>query len=343
MALIRVVGERVELVAHDTRPMPNQLRDDLVQLGQGVADNLDRLGQADTDLGRFIGRSIKQFLHDKRLPDGEPRAIGSHGQTVRHRPEGTAPFTLQIGDPNQIAEITRTVTVADFRRRDLAAGGEAAPLVPPFHAKIFASDDEHRAVFNIGGIGNLTVIKPLRGFDSGPGNALMDAWCERHTGKPFDDAGDWALGGTVVPGLLSKLLEDAYLRRAPPKSTGKEHYNLTWLDAILPPALAPPDVQRTLVEFTAKSATDALHHWAPATQRLLVCGGGRLNRLLMQRLAGLARCAVQSTDDYGWNGDAIEASAFAWLAHQRLASQPGNVPEVTGAAGARILGAVYAP
>ncbi len=278
-----------------------------------------------------------------RLPDDEPRAIGSHGQTVRHRPQGPAPFTLQIGDPNQIAEITGIVTVADFRRRDLAAGGEAAPLVPPFHASVFGSDTEHRAVLNLGGIGNITILDPLSGFDTGPGNALLDAWCEQHTGKPFDDAGGWALGGAVISDLLNKLLADPYLHRMPPKSTGKEHYNPTWLRALLDPGSAPRDVQRTLVEFTARSAVDAVHRWAPAVRRLLVCGGGRLNRLLMRRLAELSRCAVETTDDHGWNGDAIEAAAFAWLAHRRLNLEPGNVPRVTGAAGPRILGAVYAP
>ncbi len=275
------------------------------------------------------------------LPDGEPRAIGSHGQTVRHRPEDASPFTLQIGDPSRIAEITGITTVADFRRRDMAAGGEAAPLVPPFHARIFASDAENRAIVNIGGIGNITVLEPLSGFDTGPGNALLDAWCEAHTGRHYDAEGAWAAGGSVIPELLRTLRADPYLQRPPPKSTGKERYNLDWLHSMLDFEFDPRDVQRTLVEFTAGSIVDALNRWAPSVQRLLVCGGGRLNLLLTERLSVLAGRPVQTTDEHGWNGDAIEAAAFAWLAHRRLIEAPGNAPEVTGASGPRILGGVY--
>ena len=322
--------------------MPDDLRNELIRLGQAGDDSLDRLGHADTDLGRFIGESITHFLSGLNLSHGEPQAIGSHGQTVRHRPHGPSPFTMQIGDPSLIAEITGITTVADFRRRDMAAGGEAAPLVPPFHASVFASDSERRAVLNIGGIGNITALDPLRGFDTGPGNALLDAWCARHTGRPYDAGGAWASGGRLVPELLKALLADPYLQRTPPKSTGKEHYNLAWLHSLLGPGLEPRDVQRTLAEFTARSIVDALGRWVPTVERLLVCGGGRLNRFLMQRLTELAGAVVQSTDKYGWNGDAIEAAAFAWLAHQRLIGEPGNVPEVTGARGPRLLGAVYA-
>ena len=176
-------------MAHACPPLPEALRGNLIRLGQGTDDKLDLLGQADTELGRFIGESVNSFLKEVGLPEGEPRAIGCHGQTVRHRPGGASPFTLQIGDPNLIAEITGITTVADFRRRDLAAGGEAAPLVPPFHARLFASPGEHRAVLNIGGIANITVLDPLSGFDTGPGNALLDAWCAAHAGRPYDAAG----------------------------------------------------------------------------------------------------------------------------------------------------------
>ena len=282
------------------------------------------------------------FLSKSNIPAGEPRAIGSHGQTVRHRSGDPTPFTIQIGDPNLIAETTGITTVADFRRRDLAAGGEAAPLVPPFHARIFASDAEPRAVLNIGGIANITALEPLSGFDTGPGNALLDAWCEAHTGHRYDSAGNWAAGGRVMPELLSALLADAYLQRSPPKSTGKEHYNLDWLRPLLGPDPEPRNVQRTLVEFTARSIVDALNRWVPSAERVLVCGGGRSNRFLMQRLTELSGRAVESSDRHGWNGDAIEAAAFAWLAHQRLSGKPGNVPAVTGAGGPRVLGAVYA-
>lgn len=342
LALVDIDNDSIRLLAHETRPLPNALRRQLVRLGQAIDDDLDRLGRADTVLGRFIGASIVRFLKGANLPKEEPRAIGSHGQTVRHRPGDPSPFTMQIGDPSLIAEITGITTVADFRRRDMAAGGEAAPLAPAFHARIFASDSECRAVLNIGGIGNITTLQPLGGFDTGPGNALLDAWCEAHTGLPYDAAGEWAAGGRVVPGLLDALLADPYLQRTPPKSTGKEHYNLEWLRPRLIPEADPRDVQRTLVEFTARSIVDAVNRWAPSVQRLLVCGGGRLNRLLMRRLTDLLHSPVQSTDRHGWNGDAIEAAAFAWLAHQRLIEEPGNLPEVTGARGPRVLGAVYA-
>jgi len=249
---------------------------------------------------------------------------------------------MQIGDPSLIAEMTGIKTVADFRRRDMAAGGEAAPLVPPFHARVFTSDAESRAVLNIGGISNLTALNPVSGFDTGPGNALLDAWCAAHTGRPYDANGAWASGGRVDSELLGALLADPFLQRTPPKSTGKEHYNLGWLHALLKPNLEPRDVQRTLVEFTAGSIIDALGRWVSSAERLLVCGGGRLNGPLMQRLTELSSIAVQTTDEHGWNGDAVEAGAFAWLAHQRLIEEPGNVPAVTGAKGPRVLGAIYA-
>ncbi len=332
----------IELVAFDTVPLPGELRNELICLAQGVDDNLDRLGHADTELGRHIGQSINNFLADLEQPKRALRAIGSHGQTVRHRPRGPSPFTMQIGDPSLIAETTGITTVADFRRRDLAAGGEAAPLVPPFHARLFSSRDERRAVVNIGGIGNVSTLDPLGGFDTGPGNALLDAWCESHRGTPYDSEGRWASGGKIIDDLLTALLADPYLHGTPPKSTGKEHYNLAWLNGLLSPGLHPQDIQRTLLEFTARSITDALRRWAPGTERLLVCGGGRLNRLLLRRLRALADADVETTDAHGWNGDAIEAAAFAWLAYRRLVEQPGNVPEVTGARGPRLLGAVYA-
>ena len=197
-------------------------------------------------------------------------------------------------------------------------------------------------MLNIGGIGNVTLLDPLSGFDTGPGNALLDAWCQARTGKPYDEGGAWASGGTVDVGLLKALMADPYLRRTPPKSTGKEYYNLNWLGALLRPGLAPRNVQRTLLEFTAQSIVYALRRWAPDIQRLLVCGGGRLNRPLLRRLEELSSAVVQTTDEHGWNGDAIEAAAFAWLAHRRLAQEAGNVPAVTGAKGPRVLGAIYA-
>ena len=344
LALIEVAGPAVNLVAQRTFPLPNTLRETLLKLGQGVNDNLDALGEADTELGRFIGETALGFIISQGLSAHAVRAIGSHGQTVRHRPNDRNAFTLQIGDPNHIAELTGVATVADFRRRDLAAGGQGAPLAPGFHAALFSHAQERRTVLNIGGISNITRLgTPLLGFDTGPGNALMDPWCTKHLGAAFDESGAWAATGQVDEALLASLLSDPYLAQAPPKSTGREHYNLDWLSERLRSALRPEDVQRTLLELTAASITNAIATWAPETDRIIVCGGGRLNRLLMQRLAALAKASVDTADEHGWNGDAIESGVFAWLAHQRLNSAPANVPSVTGAAGPRVIGAIYAP
>ena len=230
LALIEVVGSAVNLIAQRTFPLPSALRKTLLELGQGIGDNLDALGEADAALGRFIGETARGFIESQGLATGAVRAIGSHGQTVRHRPNGRNAFTLQIGDPNRIAELTGVATVADFRRRDLAAGGQGAPLAPGFHAALFSHARERRTVLNIGGISNITRLStPLLGFDTGPGNALMDPWCAKHQGAPFDEDGAWAATGRVDEALLESLLSDPYLDQAPPKSTGREHYNLDWL------------------------------------------------------------------------------------------------------------------
>ena len=344
LALIEVAGNAVSLIAQRTFPLPRALRTTLIRLGQGIGDNLDALGDADSALGRFIGETAREFIASQGLATHAVRAIGSHGQTVRHRPNGRNAFSLQIGDPNRIAELTEVTTVADFRRRDLAAGGQGAPLAPGFHAVLFGNASERRTVLNIGGISNITRLgTPLLGFDSGPGNALMDQWCAKHQTAAFDEGGIWAATGMVDQPLLESLLNDPYLAKAPPKSTGREHYNLGWLSKRLRPSMRPQDVQRTLLEFTAASIANAVADWAPETERIIVCGGGRLNRLLLLRLRALADPPVDTADEHGWNGDAIEAGAFAWLAHQRLSGAPANVPSVTGAAGSRVIGAVYAP
>lgn len=344
IALIRIDGGKIDLLEQDTVALPPKLRGTLIDLGQAKGDRLDALGAADTALGRFIGKAVKGFMQRHGLSAAQVRAIGSHGQTVRHRPEGEQRFSMQIGDPNIIAEVTGVTTVADFRRRDLAAGGEGAPLAPSFHAAILGGADELRVVLNIGGISNISLLRqPLMGFDTGPGNALMDDWCRKHRGQSYDENGAWAATGKLDEQLLRTLADDPYLTRPPPKSTGKEQYNLRWLEERLRPSLQPEDVQRTLLEFTATSAVQAIQRWAPGANRVIVCGGGRLNALLMRRLVELADAPVQAIDQHGWDGDAIEASAFAWLAHQRLTGSPANAPDVTGAQGPRVLGGVYAP
>lgn len=313
---------------------------------------LDDLGAADAALGAFIGHACKSWLAELRLQPSDITAIGSHGQTVRHRPPVPGrdnPFTLQIGDPARIAATTGIQTIADFRRADLAAGGEGAPFAPLFHDTVLRAADEHRWILNLGGIANLTRLhpgKPVQGFDTGPANALMDAWIQRHHGLPFDHSGQWGAGGTRLPKLLDRLLSHPYFDEPAPKSTGKEQFNLAWLDQQLAAAdasaAAPQDVQRTLVELTALTVTEALKRaQTPDCDRLLLCGGGRHNRLLVARLAALLDAPVESTDQHGIDGDALEAGLFAWLAHRFVARLPCDTAATTGAATPRLLGALY--
>jgi anhydro-N-acetylmuramic acid kinase len=342
------MADGIHIRAASSVPFPAELREALIALGQPGKDDLDRIGELDVRLGEFIGHSISAYLADQGLDPTQIAAIGSHGQTIRHRPDAAYPFTWQIGDPNRIAELTGITTVADFRRRDMAAGGQGAPLVPPFHAALFGSPDEDAVVLNIGGISNVTWLardpgQTLTGFDTGPGNALLDAWCQTHTGAAFDLNGQWAATGKVDTRLLARLLRDPYFDRQPPKSTGREYFTNTWLNGLLAGGSPqPPDVQRTLVELTAASVLQAVRRWAAPCQRIIVCGGGRLNGLLMERLTELSAMPVQPTEDLGYDGDAIEAAAFAWLAARRLSGDTGNAPGVTGASGDRVLGAVYA-
>ena len=341
------IDQQIRLVASQTQHIAPSLRERLLALGQPGGDDLDTLGEADRELGVAIGTAINSFLQTAGYSARDIAAIGSHGQTVRHRPSGKHPFTLQIGDANLIAELTGITCVADFRRRDMAAGGQGAPLVPPFHAALFRHGSENRVIVNIGGISNITVLpadklEPVTGFDTGPGNALMDSWIAEQQQVPFDRDGLWAAQGTPNAGLLEQLQQDPFLQAAPPKSTGREHYNLDWLrghDRLSAPTAV--DVQATLLEFTAATVVQAVERWASGCERLLVCGGGRLNLSLIDRLRQLAGCPVDTTEQHGVDGDAIEAAAFAWLAAQTLQGKPGNEPAVTGASGDRVLGAIY--
>ena len=349
-ALVEFAGDTPRLLAHHALPYPDALRQELAALarpGAADGDTLDRLGAADIALGRLFARAVLELLADAGVPADSITAIGSHGQTVRHRPEGPHPFSLQIGDPNAIAQETGITTVADFRRRDLAAGGQGAPLAPAFHAAVFRSEDEDRAVLNLGGIANLTTLPTdpeaaVRGFDSGPANTLLDAWAQRHLGRPRDDAGAWGQTGTVDATLLARLRGDDYFLRSPPKSTGPEHFDLPWLQGHLSGSEAAADVQATLQALTATTVADALRDALPEAERLLVCGGGVHNDALMARLAeAVAPVAVASTAAHGVDPDWVEATAFAWLARARLAGQPGNLPAVTGATAPVVLGGVY--
>lgn len=322
-------------------------RDALIALGQGGEPaSMDALGQLDARVGIAFAAAANQLLEDAGVRREQVRAIGSHGQTIRHRPLSTPAFTWQIGDANRIAELTGITTVADFRRRDVAAGGHGAPLMPAFHLAMLGSADEDRAVLNLGGIANLSLIArdgSIRGFDTGPANALLDGWCQRHLGHAFDADGAFAASGRVDEGLLARLLAEPWFALPPPKSTGREQFHLEWVEAQLGVnALAPADVQATLLELTAATVTEALLAQLPAVRRVLVCGGGVRNPQLLSRLqARLPGVLIGSSAEHGLDPDYMEAMGFAWLAQETLAGRPGNLPSVSGARGPRILGAIH--
>lgn len=355
LALIEVDDSgAITIVAGATRPLPELLRRDLLALSQPEDDDIDLLGSCDQALGVFTATAVNAFIEGLGYASTGIRAIGSHGQTIRHRPPGTAslPFTLQIGDPHVIAENTGITTVADFRRRDIAAGGHGAPLVPRFHAELFNATGSDACILNIGGISNVSLIgKDLTGFDTGPGNALIDQWCQQHQRRPYDRSGAWSAGGKVDNTLLQALQADPYFALQPPKSTGREYFNIDWLGKTASAhglqLDAAQDIQATLTELTAATVIESLKAWGGGIKTLVVCGGGRLNDDLMHRIRQAAArltpipSLIEPSEYWGIDGDAIEAAAFAWLAHRRLQHLPGNVPAVTGAAGERVLGAIY--
>lgn len=306
---------------------------------------LDEVGQIDVELGRSFARAALALMQNAGISADRVAAIGSHGQTLRHRPDLAAPFTWQIGDPNSLTEMTGVSVVADFRRRDVAAGGQGAPLLPVFHDQVFRSDDEDRVIANLGGIANITILsrgRSVTGFDTGPANRLLDAWIGQHLGKDFDAEGAWAASGQVDDTLLRDLLDEPYLRLAPPKSTGRELFNLPWLqDRLGLFSRPPPDVQATLQQFTACTLAAAVRQYAPGAA-LYVCGGGAHNLGLLNAIAALiAPNRVASTAALGLDPDYVEAVAFAWFAKRTLEGLTSSAGSVTGAKGARILGGVY--
>ncbi|MBN7136375.1 anhydro-N-acetylmuramic acid kinase [Lysobacter enzymogenes] len=342
---------RCELVLGRTYAWDAALRERLVALGQGGdARSLEELGTLDIQTAEAFAEAARALLDEAGVAAAEVAAIGSHGQTVRHRPggagfDGRHPFTWQIGDGAVIAERSGIATVADFRRRDVAAGGHGAPLMPAFHAALLGSAEEDRAALNLGGIANFTLLPArgeVRGFDTGPANCLMDAWALRHLGQAFDADGAFAAQGRVDAALLARLLDEPWFALAPPKSTGREQFHLDWVDARLGGGERPQDVQATLLELSAVTIAQALRAQQPATRRVLACGGGVRNGALLARLAALLpQATVESTAAYGLDPDFVEAMGFAWLARQTLAGLPGNLPSVTGARGLRVLGTVH--
>ena len=331
-------------------PYPEPLRKRILDLAQGEGTiALDVLGALDIEIGQHFAFAANALIQQSAIEPNRITAIGSHGQTVRHRPQQVRAYTMQLGDANTIAEMTGIATVADFRRRDMAAGGQGAPLAPAFHAAMLRADGRERVVLNLGGIANITIIpatanEAVRGFDTGPASCLLDAWAQQHLGQAFDADGAFAASGTIDDTLLQALLADAYFNLPPPKSTGREMFHPAWLQEHLRGrSIQSQDVQATLVALTAQSIAAAIGKYAPGAAEVLVCGGGVHNRVLMAALAAaLLPMPVANTATRGIDPDYVEAMCFAWLAHERMASRAiENIASVTGARGARVRGGVY--
>ncbi len=346
----------VELGDHECKVLetaavdyPTELREQLLHGSRTPAScTVDKIGQLDQWVGECFRDATLRLLTQANIEAKTIRAIGSHGQTLRHQPRAARPFTLQIGDPNIIAAGTGITTVADFRRRDIAVGGEGAPLTPAFHRWLFSSTEKSRAVLNIGGIANVTMLSSptVIGFDTGPGNTLLDGWTRNNLDEAFDNEGNWARSGTVSEPLLGEMLSDPYFDLLPPKSTGFEYFNGAWVRSKLPSSdnanMPAADIQATLAELSARTIAKSILRYSPDVEEVLVCGGGVHNTDLMQRLRSyLSGTQVTSTGAFGLHPDWVEAAAFAWHAKRCLEKKTGNIPEVTGADRAEVLGAVY--
>jgi anhydro-N-acetylmuramic acid kinase len=350
-------GGQLQVKGHAFRAFDASFKSELLALNQSGPDELHRSALAGNQIARHYAQVVQDLLNQCHLQAQQITAIGAHGQTVRHRPlefdgdaaqqQAAVGYTLQLINPALLAELTDVDVVADFRSRDLAAGGQGAPLVPGFHHGVFAHAQSVVAVLNIGGISNISVLNPgalVTGWDCGPGNALMDHWCQLHTGEAFDRDGTWASKGRVHAALLSALLAEPFLQTQPPKSTGRDLFNPSWLAQHLQqhPGIAAVDVQATLTEFTAMACANDVKRLALDARQLIVCGGGALNGHLMQRLAHhLPQLTVCSSEGHGLPPLQVEAAAFAWLAFKTIHREKASLPSVTGARGARVLGAIY--
>ncbi|BDH46123.1 anhydro-N-acetylmuramic acid kinase [Salmonella enterica subsp. enterica serovar Choleraesuis] len=346
VVLAAIDDKMVAQQASYSHPIPLEIKQAILAICQGQTLTLSQLGQLDTRLGKLFAEAVTQLMAQENLAAQDIIAIGCHGQTVWHEPMGDAPHTMQIGDNNQIVARTGVTVVGDFRRRDMALGGQGAPLVPAFHHALLARPDERRMVLNVGGIANLSLLLPglpVRGYDTGPGNMLLDAWIWRKQGKAYDKDAELASSGIVIIPLLQQMLNDPYFAAPAPKSTGREYFNYGWLERQLAhfPGLSVADVQATLVELTAVTIAEQVL-LSGGCERLMVCGGGSRNPLLMARLAALLPgTEVSTTDEAGISGDDMEALAFAWLAWRTISGLPGNLPSVTGASAETVLGAIY--
>lgn len=341
-------NQSVELIAKSETPFKPELQHAIIAFNESAENELERMGELSVKLGLAFAEAANALLKKTGLKNTQILAIGSHGQTIRHRPNNASPFTLQIGDPNIIASKTGIITIADFRRKDMALGGQGAPLAPGLHQALFRTEEQDRIVLNLGGIANITILpkdpaKPVIGFDTGPASCLMNAWIYQHQQKSFDNNGAWASSGKILGVLLKTLLEEAYFSQPAPKSTGREYFNLSWFYRYLSGDEKPEDVQATLLALTVTSIANDIQRYCEDGE-LIVCGGGVHNTLLMAHLSeALKPLTVVSSQHYGVDPDFVEALLFAWLAKQTLTHQPGNLPSVTGAKRAAVLGGIYWP
>jgi len=350
-ALVEFKNKQIKLVGSHSHPVPQTLKKQLQLLSLNSPEaSLDILGEADTHLGIVFADAVKSLLNKTGYKAQQITAIGSHGQTIRHRPDLKNSFSMQIGDANRISYLSGITTVADFRRKDMAAGGEGAPLAPAFHQQVFHAETENRAVLNIGGISNITFLPADKkhnsfGFDTGPGNMLMDAWIQQQQNKDYDESGLWAASNIADASLVKQLMQDAFILNTPPKSTGREHYHLDWLNQQLEKIdshLDAGQIQASLCQFTCDSIIYAIEKHLPEIDTLIVCGGGVHNTNLINQLAEkLTSARLASSEEYGTPPDWVEAIAFAWLARQTVNRQAGNLPAVTGACQALVLGAIF--
>lgn len=358
-ALVSFENKKTMIITTHSIAIPAETKSNLKILLYNENITLKLLGETDTQLGELFSQAALQLLKKAGIGAEKITAIGSHGQTIYHAPNGKHPFTLQMGDPNIIAARTSITTVADFRRRDVALGGQGAPLTPAFHSAVFGRQSCDQFVLNLGGIANITYIpadlsQSIIGFDTGPANTLLDQWCEKHTGKSFDENGNWARSGKLIPKLLTNLLADDYFKKPFPKSTGREYFNLNWLTPFVkggrcaaPGGFSPIDIQTTLTELTAKTIADAirytlLSHTCTPTPTVWLCGGGAKNKFLIERMQkNCGNYKIKSTSEISIDPQWIECAAFAWLAKQTIEKKPGNLSSVTGARSESLLGGIY--
>lgn len=350
LSIVDIASTEIKILDSETVPFPATLKSNLQRLAFNEDDSIELFGISHAELGTFTGLAIRELIEKNTLDPSCITAIGSHGQTVRHRPAGSAGFSLQIGDSNRIAQITGINTIADFRAADIACGGQGAPLVPKFHEVMFRTPEFDRVVLNIGGIANVTFLPAdlsaeVIGFDTGPGNTLMDRWVQHRLARPFDSEGAMAASGTLNEKLFEKLCSNPWLSRTPPKSTGKEYFNLNMILRALDHLSQNPDdddVLATLTQFTNTTISNAIQSWCCRAGEVIVCGGGRLNSHLLDLLQqSLPSFKVNPCEKYELDGDTVEAAAFAYLAHLYITKQTGNIRSVTGANAERVLGCCY--